>query len=637
MRHFHGTNKRTIAGGLCRIILILAVALVLGGAPLVLGPGTAGASPGDLDIFKFLDHNRNGVYQPAQGEVPIQGWEFTITGPETHSGTTGSDGHLVFTGLTAGDYTVTETVKEGWPYTTTNPLTGVTVNGTPAQVQFGNDIEAGIGISRKPAPPNYVVNDGTMTECFGWDIRYHTTADYYEFYITGPNPSPALVHGPIQFPPQPASSIDAYPMEHCPIVRDVTTAPYCWAVPLGLTAGMYTAHIDFYSDETGLENTGTTIFQVRDKAHLTVDITSPTGGETYSTLQHFTVNATVNNTGDSQADGVTATISVTGPANVTPPLTKPTSPANIPPASSGTVSWDLECSGSGSVLIEVTAAGTGHVSGSAIPPENIDPDSVTVNQELKAHLTAVITAPGDGSTYNTCTDFQVTATVTNPGEADALDVYAQLIISANASVVGGANPQPLGTISSAGGSAIATWTVHCDSLGDSVLTVDPTGIDENTGVAIIEANTDEDSITVHQAGANLEIFKFNDIDADGINDTEDFGLDGWHFSVTGPENFPDVVTSGGGWIRLYDITPGTYTVTEVLKPDWTNTKPGGAEPYEQTVLVESGKTAYVEFGNKGPEVPTLTQWGIIGMAALFLAGLVVLGVRQRQRVSSTTH
>jgi len=36
-------------------------------------------------------------------------------------------------------------------------------------------------------------------------------------------------------------------------------------------------------------------------------------------------------------------------------------------------------------------------------------------------------------------------------------------------------------------------------------------------------------------------------------------------------------------------------------------------------------------------VPTLTQWGIIGMAALFLAGLVVLGVRQRRRVSSTTH
>jgi hypothetical protein len=36
-------------------------------------------------------------------------------------------------------------------------------------------------------------------------------------------------------------------------------------------------------------------------------------------------------------------------------------------------------------------------------------------------------------------------------------------------------------------------------------------------------------------------------------------------------------------------------------------------------------------------VPTLTQWGIIAMASLFLAGLVVLGVRKRRRVSSTTH
>ena len=117
---------------------------------------------------------------------------------------------------------------------------------------------------------------------------------------------------------------------------------------------------------------------------------------------------------------------------------------------------------------------------------------------LKAHLTATITTPADGSTYNTCTDFTVEATVENTGEATAEDVEADLIISANASVVSGADPQPLGDIIG-GGSATATWTVHCDSPGASVITVDPTGIDANTGLEIIEDNTDEDSITVHQA------------------------------------------------------------------------------------------------------------------------------------------
>ena len=37
----------------------------------------------------------------------------------------------------------------------------------------------------------------------------------------------------------------------------------------------------------------------------------------------------------------------------------------------------------------------------------------------------------------------------------------------------------------------------------------------------------------------------------------------------------------------------------------------------------------------GGLTPTLTQWGIIGMVALFLSALVVLGLRQRRRISSS--
>jgi len=43
-----------------------------------------------------------------------------------------------------------------------------------------------------------------------------------------------------------------------------------------------------------------------------------------------------------------------------------------------------------------------------------------------------------------------------------------------------------------------SWTLHCDSSGDSVITVTAAGTDVNTGSAIVAANIARDSVTVHQ-------------------------------------------------------------------------------------------------------------------------------------------
>jgi len=731
-----GQRRDWRAGALWRVILVLALALALAG-PLLLNPSPALAQTGTLNIFKFADKDGSGIY--GGGDVPLQGWQFTVTGPGgPYNGTTNATGNLTFS-LNPGTYTVTETVKGGWVCTTTNPVPNVIVTSNEkTTVQFGNALigGAGVAMSKEPSPPDFVVNDGTDVQRLGWEVKYYTTADFYTLTIRGPGIAGPVVVGPVYFPPQPAPPIDAYPTEHSPIVRDIATLPYNWLVPLGQPAGQYWASLDYYSLETGPispEDGSAVSFNVNNKAHLVADITSPLNGTTFSSLQTYTVNATITNTGGSQADsvvpslnvvgpalvtsgptppgpytiiasgsqavswglqctgsgpvtitadttgidhasgspiprdnrvpdeitvnqetkihlrvditspangttfstlqtftvnatihndgqaqanGATATISVAGPASVTPPLTKPTAPANIPGGGAGTVSWTLQCTGPGPVTIGVTASGTDENTGQPVLPANLEPDSISVNQEAKIHLavTSVVSdLPAD--TASIFQSFHITATVQNTGQAVAQNVTAVLAITGGTgTAVINSGPVPpnvafLGSMATQN----FTWSLTCTGAGTVIFLVTPSGIDENTGAQVLPANVETGTITINQASGSLRILKYNDHNGSGHRDPGDEGLNGWQFTIDGPGGYHAVSTTattadGPGYINLNNLAAGDYTVLERLdleSADWVNTEPGGfppgANPWELKAVVLGTRTEF-EFGNWAPEV-----------------------------------
>ncbi|MBM4463397.1 MAG: hypothetical protein FJ012_08690 [Chloroflexi bacterium] len=212
------------------------------------------------------------------------------------------------------------------------------------------------------------------------------------------------------------------------------------------------------------------------KSHLAVDVTLPLPGSTYSSLQTFTVNGTVFNTGEADALEVSATISISGPATSLEPLTKRL--GTIVGGGSAPVSWQLQCTESGPVTIKVTATGTDENTGEPIFLENITPDSVIVNQELKSHLTVDVTLPLAGTTYSSLQTFTVNATVFNAGEADALKVSATVSISGPATSLEPLTKR-LGTIV-AGGSAPVSWQLQCTGSGPVTIEVTATGRHEDT-------------------------------------------------------------------------------------------------------------------------------------------------------------
>ncbi len=73
---------------------------------------------GTIVAHKFNDLNGNGVQDAGEGD--LEGWTMTLyegsscNGTLVDSGTTGSDGNVVFDGLPAGTYSVKEELKDYW-------------------------------------------------------------------------------------------------------------------------------------------------------------------------------------------------------------------------------------------------------------------------------------------------------------------------------------------------------------------------------------------------------------------------------------------------------------------------------------------------------------------------------------------
>ncbi|MCD6529575.1 carboxypeptidase regulatory-like domain-containing protein [Candidatus Bathyarchaeota archaeon] len=91
-------------------------------------------------------------------------------------------------------------------------------------------------------------------------------------------------------------------------------------------------------------------------------------------------------------------------------------------------------------------------------------------------------------------------------------------------------------------------------------------------------------------------YKWNDLDGDGVKDADEPGLEGWTIVLSG-ETSATTTTNEDGYYEFTGLPAGSYTVSEVAKPDWVQTYPPSPGTY--SIELSPGENSVNNnFGNK---------------------------------------
>jgi uncharacterized repeat protein (TIGR01451 family) len=118
--------------------------------------------------------------------------------------------------------------------------------------------------------------------------------------------------------------------------------------------------------------------------------------------------------------------------------------------------------------------------------------------------------------------------------------------------------------------------------------------------------------------------KYNDLDADGTKDAEDFGISGWTISLAGttesgrPVSHSQITASNGSY-SFANLENGTYTVSETLKPSWIN-----SGPTTRSVTLTGTGAQDIDFFNHGNLSVSGTKYNDLDSSGSLTAGDVPL-------------
>ena len=128
------------------------------------------------------------------------------------------------------------------------------------------------------------------------------------------------------------------------------------------------------------------------------------------------------------------------------------------------------------------------------------------------------------------------------------------------------------------------------------------GVDILLGSETMSETLNADKTNTFTYSAFIKGMKFHDLDADGVKDPDDPGLEGWRIELYRSGTlYAWTTTDSAGKYAFWNPLPGSYTLAEVLQPGWFQT----AAPAGSFTVVNGTKLWNKDFGN-ALESPELT-------------------------------
>lgn len=125
---------------------------------------------------------------------------------------------------------------------------------------------------------------------------------------------------------------------------------------------------------------------------------------------------------------------------------------------------------------------------------------------------------------------------------------------------------------------------------------------------------------------SINIQKFEDLNKNGVQDTDEKFLPDWQFRVSGSGVLKNAITDQNGQVTITDLAEGIYVVTEVGQTGWTSTTGltmshlVTADPNTQTFVFGNVKIISVTGGGGGGgEVLLLPSTGLVENIAITVA------------------
>ncbi len=123
--------------------------------------------------------------------------------------------------------------------------------------------------------------------------------------------------------------------------------------------------------------------------------------------------------------------------------------------------------------------------------------------------------------------------------------------------------------------------------------------------------------------------KFHDLNGNGVKDGGEAGLSGWTIQLKNATTLAEISTTNTGSDGTYsflNITPANYVVSEVTKSGWTQTKPPaspGGQVYSFLLAAGESKLG-IDFGNRNNNLPPTNPTLVSNLASPQKAGKPVI-------------
>jgi protocatechuate 3,4-dioxygenase beta subunit len=477
---------------------------------------------GQISGIKYNDVNANGVHD--LGEPVLSDWNITLTGPVSGSMLTDTNGQYNFTGLTNGTYTVAEELESGWIQTSLPSMHTVDISSGSkvGNKDFGNfklgEI-SGMKFDDKNANGLLDIDEDPIAD---WNIT-----------LTGPITTFTLTDGDGNYKFTGLINGTYTVAEIVPAGWNQTSSPVSFVVDV--TSGTNSTNNDFGN------------FKLGEISGIKYEDVNANGVQDFgeSVLSGWNITLT-GPTSSSMLTGVSGEYKFTGLGNGTYVVAEFAQPGWIQTSSPATYLINIT-SGINSTNNNFGNFELGEISGTKYEDKN--GNGVRDNGEpILSGWNITLTGPTNNSTLT--------------------DSNGQYKFTA----------LPNGT-----------YTVSEGLQSGWIQTSTPTShiVHITSGV-----NSTDNDFGNFKLG-EISGIKYEDVNANGVQDLGEPVLQGWNITLSGPVS-NTTLTGADGSYKFKGLINGTYTVAEIIQSGWAQITPAGA----YTVDITSGANATDRnFGN----------------------------------------